>query len=111
VSAPQHILTHLLDDPYLVPFREHLARRQACIAGWRKRLTGVGPMSLREFASGHLYFGLHRTEAGWVAREWLPNAVGVVLVGDFCGWDESKGGAFPGAMRMASGSVSFPVTC
>jgi 1,4-alpha-glucan branching enzyme len=34
----------------------------------------------------HHYFGLHRTDSGWVFREWAPNATSMWLVGDFCGW-------------------------
>lgn len=65
-------------------------------------------MSLREFASGHLHFGLHRTETGWIVREWLPNAVGVVLVGNFCGWEEGKGRAFARGAEDGVWECEFP---
>ena len=50
----------------------------------KKLIAGV--KSLSEFASGYLYFGLHRTIDGWVIREWAPNAIGINLVGDFNDW-------------------------
>ena len=45
--------------------------------------------NLVEFASGHLYFGLHKTDDGYVLREWAPNATQIFVVGDFNGWKES----------------------
>ncbi len=37
------------------------------------------------------YFGAHPAERdgaqGWIFRVWAPNAQGVSVVGDFCGWD------------------------
>jgi len=45
--------------------------------------------SLSDFATGHLYFGLHRTEIGWVMREWAPNATSIYLIGDFNGWQKN----------------------
>ncbi len=35
------------------------------------------------------YLGLHRTEGGFVARVWAPNAHLVFLVGDFNAWQET----------------------
>ena len=51
----------------------------------RWRLAGEG--SLSDFANGHRYFGFHRTETGWVFREWLPGADAAWLMGDFNDWD------------------------
>ena len=39
-------------------------------------------------ANGYMYFGFHRTEEGWVFREWLPGADAVWLYGDFNNWSE-----------------------
>jgi len=47
-------------------------------------LSGDG--TLQSFASGHLWFGLHRQENGWVMREWAPNATEIFLTGSFNGW-------------------------
>ena len=35
------------------------------------------------------YLGVHRSEEGFVARVWAPNASRVFLVGDFNGWQET----------------------
>ena len=43
-----------------------------------------------DFASGHLYFGLHKTNDGWVIREWVPNATFIYLIGTFNNWQEEK---------------------
>ncbi|MCK4746403.1 MAG: 1,4-alpha-glucan-branching enzyme, partial [Bacteroidales bacterium] len=45
--------------------------------------------SLKEFASGHLYFGLHLLKDKWVFREWAPNASRIYLVGEFSDWKET----------------------
>ena len=48
----------------------------------------LGDNSLASFALGFQYFGLHRTDDGWVFREWAPNATRIVLVGEFTDWQE-----------------------
>ena len=75
----------LADDPYLKPYLPVLAERAARAGALERRLTG-GKCPLRDFAIGHLYYGLHRTREGWVFREWAPNASEMFLVGDFSGW-------------------------
>ncbi len=74
-------------DPLLEPFREHIGRRRERVLAWERRLTG-GRTSLADFASGHEYFGLHRTPEGWRFAEWAPAATAIYLVGDFNGWTE-----------------------
>lgn len=44
--------------------------------------------ALSDAANGYMYFGFHRTENGWVFREWLPGADAVWLYGDFNGWQK-----------------------
>lgn len=46
--------------------------------------------SLVDFASGYLWFGLHRTENGWVIRDWAPNATSIYLIGDFNNWQQQE---------------------
>jgi 1,4-alpha-glucan branching enzyme len=79
----------LRQDPYLTPYSEILLRRIRSVKETELRLTG-GRMSLSDFASGHEYFGLHRTPSGWVFREWAPNATALFLVGDFSDWREES---------------------
>ncbi|MCQ2154241.1 MAG: alpha amylase C-terminal domain-containing protein [Bacteroidales bacterium] len=42
--------------------------------------------SLNGKINNHLYYGLHRTDTGWVFREYAPNASKIYLIGDFNGW-------------------------
>jgi 1,4-alpha-glucan branching enzyme len=77
----------LQQDPYLAPYSEALLRRIRLVMETEHRLTG-GKISLADFASGHEFFGLHRTASGWVFREWAPNATAVFLVGEFSSWGE-----------------------
>ena len=73
-------------DPYLNPYtgdiRMHLDRFND------RRWNLAGNESLTEFANGYHYFGFHRTENGWVFREWLPGADAVWLMGDFNNWEK-----------------------
>jgi 1,4-alpha-glucan branching enzyme len=72
-------------DPWLRPYAGAIAAR-ARLAQDRAQLLTQGRGSLADFASGHEYFGLHRTADGWVLRERAPNATRLALVGDFTGW-------------------------
>ena len=77
------------NDPWLTPYTGAIEGRHDH-ALWREsQLTG-GKMSLKDFASGYLYYGLQRTESGWVFREWAPNATEIFLIGDFSGWQEQE---------------------
>jgi 1,4-alpha-glucan branching enzyme len=53
-----------------------------------KALAGKG--TLQSFASGHLWFGLHRQDKGWLLREWAPNATEIYLVGEFNNWQTKE---------------------
>ena len=77
------------NDPWLSPYQAAIEGRHDH-ALWREsELTG-GKMSLKDFASGYLYYGLQRTDSGWVFREWAPNATEIFLIGDFSGWEEQE---------------------
>lgn len=78
-------MARLLDDVYLKEY-ENAIRGRSIRADERERSLTLSRQPLKEWASGHLYFGLHRTETGWVFREWAPKATSMWLVGDFCGW-------------------------
>jgi 1,4-alpha-glucan branching enzyme len=89
MPVPERLpITRLADDPWLAPHLGALDRRHRNANELESRLTG-GRMSLADFASGHAYFGLHRTPGGWVLREWAPNAERIFLTGTFTGWQES----------------------
>jgi len=72
------------DDSWLKPFESMIRMR---IENVRLKMNNFAKgFFLKDFATGHLYFGLHATEKGWVFREWAPNANEMFLVGDFSDW-------------------------
>ena len=77
------------NDPDLVPFATAIEGRHQAALDKISELTKGGKQSLSDFATGYLYFGLHKTESGWVLREWAPNAKAIFVVGDFNKWKES----------------------
>lgn len=72
-------------DPWLDPFKEVIARRTEN-ANKKKTKLLANVDSLSEFANGYDYFGFHKTNEGWVFREWAPNATEIFIIGDFSGW-------------------------
>ncbi|MBQ6751360.1 MAG: alpha amylase C-terminal domain-containing protein [Bacteroidaceae bacterium] len=78
------------NDPWLEPFEGAIIGRHDHALYKLNELTQGGKQTLSEFASGHLYFGLHKTSKGWVLREWAPHATDIYLVGDFNGWQEQE---------------------
>ena len=78
------------NDPWLEPFEDAIKGRHEHAVWKINQLTRNGKKSLTEFASGHLYYGLHKMSRGWVFREWAPNATEIYLIGDFNDWQESE---------------------
>ncbi len=76
------------DDPYLKPHEGFFTAIHQQVNEVEKRITG-GNRSLRQFADGHEYFGLHFRDGKWVFREWAPNASAIYLIGPFCNWQKS----------------------
>ena len=72
-------------DPYLAPFEKDIELRVRLYKEKKKEL--VGRKKLADFANGHKYFGFHRTDSGWVYREWAPAADEMYLTGDFNNWE------------------------
>ncbi len=81
------ILPVVKSDPYLIPYADAIWGRYEYSRYMEKKLTG-GTQTLADFASGYLYFGLHRTVDGWVFREWAPNATAMYMIGDFNCWEK-----------------------
>ncbi|HOK50440.1 MAG TPA: alpha-amylase family glycosyl hydrolase, partial [Bacteroidales bacterium] len=75
-------------DPWLTPYREVIVRRYR--AALQKEELLCGHRRLQDFATGHLYYGLHKTTEGWVFREWAPNATAIYLVGNFSAWQKDQ---------------------
>ncbi len=80
-------MSRLLDDPYLKPFENAIRGRSENAFRRAEELTCGKKLS--EWASAHEYYGLHKTNGGWVFRERAPNATSMWLVGDFSEWKTS----------------------
>jgi 1,4-alpha-glucan branching enzyme len=78
-------LAILKSDPWLAPFAGAINGRYEYFESVEKKLVSDS-QSLSGFATGYLYFGLHRLPDGWVFREWAPNATAIFLIGDFNNW-------------------------
>ena len=83
-------LNLIKNDPWLEPFADAINGRHQHAIDKESELTNKGKLTLSDFASGYLYFGLHRTDDGWVFREWAPNATQIFMVGTFNDWKEEK---------------------
>ena len=81
-------LNIIKNDPWLEPFADAITGRHQYALNKEAELTNKGKQTLSDFASGYLYFGLHRTPKGWTFREWAPNATHVYMVGTFNNWEE-----------------------
>ena len=77
------------NDPSLIKYEPFLKRRIEKIRKTELRLT-QNIFSLKDFASGHEFFGLHFLNREWVFREWAPNADAVFLIGTMTDWKENK---------------------
>ncbi len=108
-------------DPLLKKYRADLKLRKQLLEDTLDKLIPDGG-SLSDFATGHLYFGFHKTEDGWYYREWAPGADKLYLTGDFCNWDryaypmeKKENGVFelflPGADRLKTGTHVMAVVC
>jgi len=93
------LLKLIKNDPWLQPYAKAIEGRYNYFLQKEKELTRNGEISLYDFASGHLFFGLHFSppsrggvggEARWVFREWAPGAARIFLIGDFNGWQERE---------------------
>ena len=74
VQEPQHIGL-VRDDSWLEPFEDAIRGRHDHALWKIGQLTQNGKKTLSDFASGHLYYGLHKLAKGWVFREWAPNDI------------------------------------
>ncbi|MCA9324969.1 1,4-alpha-glucan-branching enzyme, partial [Candidatus Saccharibacteria bacterium] len=75
-------------DPWLAPYHQKLQQRLAHVGAYAKWVVGDQPIDT--FALGYLHFGLHRTNNGWVLREWAPAATKAYLVGEFSSWEDDE---------------------
>ena len=82
-------LEMILKDPWLEPYEAEIRYRLARHAAMRRRLLPTGGR-LRDFANGHLYYGIQLTPQGWTYREWAPHAKSMHLIGDFNNWNRTS---------------------
>jgi len=73
-------------DKGLAPYHADIERRMQNYTAKLAQLLSPD-QTLKDFANGHHFFGLHRSEDGWYYREWAPGAEKMYLTGDFCNWD------------------------
>ena len=75
-AAPKHIGL-VKNDSYLEPYEDAIKGRHDHALWKLSQLTKNGKQTLSDFANGYEYFGLHKTDHGWVFREWAPNATAI----------------------------------
>ena len=73
-------------DPMLKDYERDIELRMNNYLQKKKELLG-DTQSIVDFSNGYQYFGFHRTQEGWVYREWAPGAEEMYLTGDFNNWD------------------------
>ena len=76
-------------NPQLQSFAGDIDLRMFLYRATKGRILGEN-QTLNDFANAHNYYGFHRTEDGWVYREWAPSAYQLYLTGDFNGWDQTS---------------------
>ena len=62
-------LNLIKNDPWLEPYEDAINGRHQHALDKEAELTNKGKQTLSDFASGYLYFGLHRTADGWIFRD------------------------------------------
>ena len=76
-------------NPQLVPFAGDIDLRMFLYRATKGRILGKD-QTLNDFANAHNYYGFHRTEDGWVYREWAPSAYQLYLEGEFNDWNKTS---------------------
>jgi len=76
------------NDPWLKNYESVILSRYNAAVKKEKELANGG--SLRDFASGYFFYGLHRTNDGWVVRDWAPNATAIYLIGECNNWRQEE---------------------
>ncbi len=87
------------NDEWLTPFEPAIEGRHQHVLDKMAELTNGGKQKLTDFATGYLYYGLHREEKKWVLREWAPNATEIYVIGDFNDWKEESAYAMKRLVR------------
>lgn len=77
------------NDSWLTPYADAIEGRYNYVLRREAGITNNGETSLSDFASGYLYFGLHKSNQKWIFREWAPNATAIYIIGTFNNWTKS----------------------
>ena len=88
-AKPKHIGL-VKNDSWLEPYEDAIRGRHDHAVWKINQFTKNGKKTLGDFATGYLYYGLHKQAKGWVFREWAPNATEIYLIGDFNDWQENE---------------------
>lgn len=72
-------------DKLLKPFAGIIEKRHRQVLAMEREFT-YRTTRLSDKCNSYLYYGLHRTNEGWVFREWAPNATAIYLLGEFNDW-------------------------
>ena len=94
VEKAPAVLRLIKNDKYLAEYADAINGRHQSALNKIAELTNNGEKTLSEFATGYMYFGLHKEDKNWVIREWAPNATAIYLIGEFNGWKEDGHYAF-----------------
>ncbi|MBQ9185783.1 MAG: alpha amylase C-terminal domain-containing protein [Bacteroidales bacterium] len=86
------------NDKWLLPFKDAIDARKKQILNTFEAYTGnalekaveKGGKKLSDVMNNHLFYGLHRTEKGWVFREWAPNANRIYLICEGNNWKRTS---------------------
>src|SRR5574344_312971 len=77
------------NDQFLEPYAYALQGRHDYALRKEKELVG-DHANLSDFATGYIFFGLHKVKRNWIFRDWAPNATAIYLMGDFNGWTKNE---------------------
>ncbi len=83
-------LNFIKNDPWLEPFADAITGRHQHAVDKEAELTNKGKQTLSDFASGYLYFGLHRTDKAGFSVNGLLMLLRFSMVGTFNDWKEEK---------------------
>ena len=90
IKEKEFTMYKILDlNPQLKPFAGDIDLRMFLYRATKNRILPNGG-TLNDFANAHHYYGFHRTQKGWIYREWAPNAHQLYLEGDFNDWNKTS---------------------
>ncbi len=80
----------MINDPFLEPFLPVIRRRHEKSLLKELEFTNR-KVQLADLFNNYLYFGLHRSDKGWVFREWAPHATAIYIIGESNEWTKREG--------------------